>query len=185
MAGYLEYIEGEDLPKHTRLDIIFSNGNHLAFVCQRKLGKVGFADNVEKYIADHDIGPDALSEHWSMDNFTSLIKGRNTDIKKVLMDQKHISGIGNVYADEILYQSGLRPARKAKELDNDEISRLHRAMLHVLKTAIDRHADPEKMPDSWILPRRKEGADCTRCSGKVKKVKVGGRSSYLCPDCQN
>jgi formamidopyrimidine-DNA glycosylase len=185
MTGYLDYAgDNNEPPKHTRMVIFFEGGNRLAFVSQRMLGKIGWTEDPGKYAEEQGLGPDALSEHWNMDNFEQLFEGSKTDVKKVLMDQKHISGIGNVYTDEILFHAGLRPDRKASELEREEISALHRSMLHVLKTATEREANPEKVPGSWLLPRRESGADCPGCKGKVKKTKIGGRGCYYCPDCQ-
>ena len=184
MTGFFDYSEDDSPPRHTRMELQFEDDMHLAFVCRRLLGKVGWTKNPRDYIRKHDLGPDALSDHWNLNNFGKLFEGSNATVKSALMKQQSISGIGNVYSDEMLYQARIAPGKKASELDKDEIRALHKSMLHVLKTAIDRQADPEQVPESWLLPRRKEGESCPSCEGNIEKTKISGRSSYFCPGCQ-
>ena len=93
------------------------------------------------------------------------------------MNQKKIAGIGNIYSDEILFQSKLHPEISAKNLEEKEIGVLYKTMNRVLKQAIDDQADPEKFPRSWLIPYRKEGVSCPRCEGKIVRIKVSGRST--------
>jgi len=76
------------------------------------------------------------------------------------------------------------PDRAAAELTGDELDALHRALRHVLETAIDRQADPGRLPSSWLLPRREEGARCPRCGGALAHDHVAGRTAWYCPRCQ-
>jgi len=101
-----------------------------------------------------------------------------------LMDQSIMAGVGNVYADEICFQTGVRPDTRLPALDEDLRRKLHRTMRRVLRTAIDRKADPEELPRTWLLPRRREGAACPRCGGEIVKTTVAGRPTYVCPACQ-
>jgi formamidopyrimidine-DNA glycosylase len=100
------------------------------------------------------------------------------------MNQSALCGIGNVYADEILFQACIHPRQKASELTEKQQGELYKQMDKVLKTAIKNQADISQMPDNFLLPKRKEGEKCPRGKGKVEKIKISGRSGYYCPDCQ-
>jgi len=100
------------------------------------------------------------------------------------MDQTALAGIGNIYSDEILFQSGIRPAIKISDLSNARMRALHRAMGHVLRIAIARQADADHLPESWLLPHRYKGAKCPRCGSVLQQKRSSGRTTYFCPRCQ-
>ncbi len=181
MTGYLKYWRGQgQSPDHSRA--LFELGNsHLAFVLQRKLGKLGLTESIDKFVSDNDLGPDALSIDKS--SFKNILNRSNAYVKSTLMNQKHLAGIGNIYSDEILFQARIHPKTKSSDLDDGKIDKVFDKMKSVLKTAIEDKANPDEMPDSFLLPNRKKGAHCP-CGGDVKSVKVSGRTSYFCPKCQ-
>lgn len=184
MTGELAYFdESEAPPDYTRLLLKFDNHHRLAYISRRKLGRIALADDPDEFAADRGLGPDALSVDAR--RFRELAQGRTSTLKAWLMDQSLMAGIGNVYADEILFHAGILPRRKLDDLDKKDLDRLHRTMRRVLKTAVEKQADPEKMPKSWLLPRRRKGADCPRCKGRVEKSTVSSRSTYYCPACQH
>jgi formamidopyrimidine-DNA glycosylase len=146
------------------------------------LGKVGLTDSIRDYISDAGLGPDALQINY--ETFSNLLsKGRGT-VNSALMNQKLISGLGNIYTDEILYQSGVHPETKKQELTDSIIKKLYRTMDYVLQRAIENNADPEKLPSGFIIPRRHKEGTCPNCGSKLKTIKIGGRSTYFCPRCQ-
>ena len=104
------------------------------------------------------------------------------------MNQGLIAGIGNIYADEILFQARLHPNARAAGLDAGAVERLHRSMRDVLETAIACGAGveqfPERLPPGYLLRRRQAGAPCPRCGTATATIKIGGRTTYLCPVCQ-
>jgi formamidopyrimidine-DNA glycosylase len=100
------------------------------------------------------------------------------------MDQHSIAGIGNVYADEILFHARLRPQRDIPALGPRELKRLFQSLRKVLKKAIEARADPARMPRSFLLPRRQRGGRCPRCKARISTIAVGGRTAYYCPKCQ-
>ena len=182
MTGFLRYFSNNDQePDHTRILFSFDNGYHLAYVNQRLLGSVGLVESPDTYINGKKSGPDALD--ISRKEFGDIMSGRGT-VKTAFMNQKMMAGVGNIYADEILYQAKILPQRKKSSLDNGDIDRLFDAMRNVLLTAIERKADPNSFPDDYIIPHRSEGHDCPRCGGKVRKTKVSGRTTWYCPGCQ-
>jgi formamidopyrimidine-DNA glycosylase len=183
MTGYFKYFEKltED-PKHDRLRINFDNGFHLAFVNQRKFGAVGLVGDVEDYIKEKKLGPDALAIDWN--GFQHIFSGKKGHIKSYLMNQKHLAGLGNVYSDEILFQSRLHPQNDLKKLDERTLRKLFEALHSVIKTAIAAEADPEKFPDTYLLRQRRRDGNCPRGHGKVKTLRMSGRTAYYCPVCQ-
>lgn len=183
MTGYLKYFKDmEDEPPHDRFLVTFENGFHLAFDCQRMLGKVDLAESPEDLIESEGLGPDPLELDFT--SFRERLAGKSGAIKPALMDQKVLAGIGNVYSDEILFQTRIHPKKKTGQLDDDVLENLFNETHHVLQTAIEHDANPEDMPDSFLLTRRVEGEECPRNNGKIKKIKVGSRPTYYCPACQ-
>ena len=105
-------------------------------------------------------------------------------VKTTLMDQSKIAGIGNVYSDEILFQAKIYPRTQCDHLGEDQIEELYHTMKDVLQTAIDRQADPEQFPQDFITPHRHKGGHCPICGETLKRVRVGSRHAYYCPNRQ-
>lgn len=185
MTGYLDYFRDADqAPKHTRALFSFDNGYHLAFVLQRKLGRIALAKDKDSFQKEQGLGPDALEESFNLEAFKEAVKGTKSSLKPALMNQERIAGIGNIYSDEILFQARLSPMAKTYRLSEQELEKLFRAMKEVLQTAIDSQVDPQKIPGHYLLPHREKGGNCPVCGGKLKTGKVSGRTAYYCPKCQ-
>lgn len=183
MTGYIKYYrKPEEKPDHERFRCTFENQYHLAFSCQRKLGKISLTQNVAKFCSAHSLGPDAnkLNEI----TFRDIISGSKSMIKSTLMDQGKIAGIGNIYSDEILFRAGIHPKRSSSKLTKEEMSNLFQAIRDVLQTATEKNADPEQMPNHYLLPHRDGDGLCPNCGGNLKKIKASGRNCYICPKCQ-
>lgn len=181
MSGNLHYYKGEQ-PDHTALDLELKDGYHLAFVCVRKFGGFDIIDSVDRFIKKKELGPDALTV--SKKRFVELMESRSGHVKTALMDQSLLAGIGNIYSDEILYQEHLSPRTELEELDEKDLESIHSAMQRILKTSISNSSDFSKIPSRYLLGRRSPGEDCGICDGKIKTVKVGGRTAYYCPEHQ-
>lgn len=182
MSGRLNFSALEELPKHAIISFYFGDNTHFSFVCPRKFGKVWIADSIEDFQQAHALGPDALE--LSKSKFFEIMEKETGSIKSVLMDQHKIAGIGNVYTDEILFQSHVHPKTKVSNLSEKELNDIYINISKVLKKAIqiiDKEKDP---PDSWLKSHRSDGDSCPKCEGKVKKIQVGGRSTYFCTVCQ-
>jgi formamidopyrimidine-DNA glycosylase len=183
MTGYLKYFKDpDDGPTHVRLLLSFSNGYHLAYVSQRKLGRVGRTDDPEKFIQEKNLGPDALE--LDLDGFKEVLAGRRGMLKPTLMNQSVLAGLGNVYSDEILYHCGLHPKAKTDSLAAGVREKLFNEMRQTLREAIQDRADPQKFPESWITPRRHKGGECPKGHGPLERIKVAGRGAYYCCRCQ-
>jgi formamidopyrimidine-DNA glycosylase len=183
MTGELAYYKHEsEQPDYGRVTLRFDNSYYLSYISKRLLGKVSLVSDIEDYFHLNDIGPDALAA--DKDTVISRIRRSRGKIKSALMNQKKISGIGNIYSDEILFQAGIHPERDCGTLDQDDIDRIYAKIRKVLETAIDQQADPNRLPEDFLLPHRNEGESCPSCGGTVKQGKLSGRSYYFCPSCQ-
>jgi formamidopyrimidine-DNA glycosylase len=186
MTGELAYFQGQDdPPEYTTVLLQFESGGNLAYICKRMLGRVTWTDDVDAFIADEDLGPDALSDDLTRDKFTRRLDGRRGAIKPALMNQAIIAGVGNIYADEICFQAHVHPASKIPDLKTETLQRIHRQMRRILKLAADRGGRIESYPRTWLLSARHRGTDtCPRCDSKLKTTTVSGRTTHYCPGCQ-
>ncbi len=183
MTGWLKYFKDpKDEPSHARLLITFQNGYHLAFDCQRMLGKVDLIEDPEGFIEKRKLGPDLLDLDFP--SFRKLLGGRRGAIKSALMNQRIVAGVGNIYSDEILFQARIHPGTGVAGLDEEGLKKLFEETRRVLRTAIENQADPDKLPGSFLLPHRREGEKCPRGNGRIERIKAAGRTAYFCPACQ-
>jgi len=184
MTGHLKYFKNPDKePPHSRLLISFTNGYHLSYVSQRKLGKAVLLNDPVCFIKKNHLGPDALEIDLS--DFKNIFKNRTGAIKSALMNQSLIAGIGNVYSDEILFQTCIHPKTKVDRLDEGKLEYLFLKMKKVLHIAIDSCANSDLFPDFCLLPHRYNAGTCPHCNCGLKKIKISGRTAYYCPRCQS
>lgn len=183
MSGYLRKLaSGETPSRHTRVLFDLDDGA-LAYVVPRKLARIGLVSSRAELIAAKGLGLDALDKRLDFDTFHRLLTGRGT-LKCALMNQSLIAGVGNVYSDEILFHARLDPRRALATLDEREWHRLYQSMQQVLKEAISRGAEPQRLPQGWLLRHRRAGQRC-ECGGNTAHLSLCGRSAYFCPACQH
>ncbi len=183
MTGSLQYFrDPTDEPDHTAVLIRFANGYHLSYIDIRKFGLIALTPGVEAFTREKDLGPDALA--LTEDAFRTALKGRRGSVKSTLMNQSVISGIGNIYSDEILFQAGIHPETGIDALDDTEIHRLFITLKNVLQTAIEAGAEIDKLPDTYLIPHRQKGGACPKCGQPLHTLTVGGRTAYFCPNQQ-
>jgi formamidopyrimidine-DNA glycosylase len=181
LTGRLIYLEsGAEEPRHTRLLISFDNGCRLAFDDPRIFGEVGLTKSPQAFLEERKIGPDALL--LGRESFIAIMSGRKGLIKPALLNQSLLAGLGNLYADEALFQAGICP--KTRGLKNVQVIALFSSIQNVLKTALSTDTDLEKLPDSYLLPHRHPGGKCPRDGALLRHEKIGGRTSYFCPEHQ-
>src|SRR5207248_8794154 len=167
MTGFRRYFKGEEkAPPQTRVLFVFEKDHRLAFDDQRKFGEIGLIKDVDEFLKQRSLGPDALDVDFS--GFKELLAGHRGAVKFVLMNQKLIAGIGNIYADEILFHAHIHPATEIGRLGEKNVGKLFRATRYILKKAIEAKADADLMPKSWLLPRRGKGGKCPRCGRELK-----------------
>ncbi|HWP93440.1 MAG TPA: DNA-formamidopyrimidine glycosylase [Thermodesulfobacteriota bacterium] len=182
MTGYLKYSRNENNLPYSRVIIRFTNGSKLIYIDQRQFGQVGLVKDVEKYIKSKKLGPDALE--LDMPTFKNILMKAKGSLKSAFMNQKLIAGVGNIYADEILFQSGIHPLKKAGQLDREDMKILYQKTKKVLHTAIKHWADYEQFPESYLIKGRSKKGLCPRCGSSLEQIKVTGRTTYYCPKCQ-
>ncbi len=189
MNGSLKHFApGEEEPPYDRLRFDFADGSHLAYVNPRRIGHVGLASEPEAFIEEERLGPDALDPAFDLAAFERALKGRKREVKSLLMDQEVVSGIGNIYSDEILFAAKIHPKTGNDRLDARGRRQLFESIKDVLQTAIRSGAGAEslseRLPPSFLIPHRKKGGRCPRCGGEIETLKFSGRTGYFCPSCQ-
>jgi formamidopyrimidine-DNA glycosylase len=128
------------------------------------------------------LGPDALDVNLSA--VKKMLAKHRGAVKSLLMNQRLIAGIVNIYADEVLFRSRIHPAAQTAHLGEKRLKRLFHAMRHVLEKAIESQVDVDRMPTSWLLPHRGKGVKCPRCGRELQSSKIGGRTAWFCSHCQ-
>jgi formamidopyrimidine-DNA glycosylase len=179
---------GVELAKHTHLIATLGSGRELRFVDPRRFGKLAVR-------AGHGFAaPGAEPIAADRGEFVALFKGRKTPIKSALLNQRLLSGIGNIYADESLFRAGVRPRRRAAGLTRAELMRLYDGIQEVLAEAIaaggssiNDYVDASGESGFFQLQHRvyqRTGEACLVCGAGIRRVVVAGRSSHYCPTCQ-
>ena len=183
MTGSLDYFKDDkQASRHARVIFVFANHHRLAFDDQRQFGQIGLLKDVDEFLKKRSLGPDALD--LDLGEFKKILGKRRGAVKSILLNQQLIAGIGNIYADEILFRTRMHPATEISRLDDKALAKLFRATRYILDKAIAAKADVEQMPKSWLLPHRGKGGKCPRCGEKLRSAKIGGRTAWFCARCQ-
>ncbi len=168
------------------------DGSELCYVDMRKLGTMWLVDDESEVVGK--LGPEPLGEGFGPEELRELLAKRPAPVKVVLMDQRAVAGIGNIYADEALFEAGIRPRKAALNVSRKAAERLHGAIRRVLAEALgDRGSSFRDYVDAAgeqgthqlrVKVFRRTGEPCYVCGTAIKRVKVGGRSTHYCPRCQ-
>jgi formamidopyrimidine-DNA glycosylase len=200
MSGqFLRGTRRQSLPAHTHVVIEFQQGGDLRFVDPRTFGEmfVASADELGKVKELDHIAIDPLEDTFTWQEFSAELARRAAKLKSLLMDQKFVSGLGNIYSDEVLFAAGLRHDRMSDSLSSQEVRRLYRAIREVVQDAIRYRGttlDDEAYVDLFGKPGEfqaelkvygRRGLACRRCRTPIDVVKISGRNSYFCPQCQS
>jgi len=178
MTGDFKYYEDEsEQPRHERFVFIFGNGFRLGFDCPRKFARILYLENLKAYIEKVGLGEDALV--ISEEAFLEKMKNRKSSIKGFLLNQKLLAGVGNLYADEILYQTKIHPASKVNALKPRHKKAIFKAMKDILTTAVNRTAYYKDYPDNWFFQWRVEGQKAPKGKSIVSIEKIAGRTTYF------
>ncbi len=176
---------------HTVFDL--DDGTQLRFLDVRKFGRVYLVADENEVVGA--LGPEPLADDFTLSQFSALVRKRKGALKPLLLNQRFMAGIGNIYADEALFVAGLHPRHKADTLTDEEIERLYRAIRQVLRQALAdegttfdgayRKADGrEGRHQENLKVFRRKGQPCPRCGHPIERIVVGGRGTYLCTRCQ-
>ena len=194
MSGRMQLAQPNDeLLKHTHAVLKLRSGRELRFVDPRRFGRLAVA-RLDKKAPTGFAAPGDEPLDSQADRFAELFRKRKTPIKSALLNQKLLSGVGNIYADESLFRAGIRPRRRASSLTREQLSKLHVALKEVLNEAIalggssvSDYVDAEGREGFFQLQHRvygREGEPCLVCETPIKRVIIAGRSSHYCPECQ-
>ena len=161
----------------------------LRFIDGRKFAKIWLVDDPNDMLPP--LGPDPLGEEFTARVLSESLKDRNAPIKALLLEQSIVAGIGNLYADESLFLSGIHPSRPAAKLSAEEVRKLTDAIKSALATALDAYdksrvelwPDPPMGLQTWSIPR-KEKSQCPRCGGPIAGIRVRSRGTFFCSHCQ-
>ena len=183
MTGSLEYLKDDEVaPKTARVIFRFEDNCRLAFDDQRKFGEIELIEDVDEFRQTRRLGPDALE--ISLSQFKAIVGKHRGAVKAILLNQQLIAGIGNLYADEILFRARMHPATEAARLSDKDLKRLFRATRYVLGKAIALRTDFNRLPRSWLLTHREKLGRCPRCGRALASTTIGGRTSWFCTHCQ-
>lgn len=176
----------DPVEKHTHAIAHLRSGRELRFVDPRRFGRLSVAHGFQA------AGSEPLEVE--LERFVELFRGRKTPIKSALLNQKLLSGVGNIYADEALFRAGIRPRRRAASLTKEDLGRLYFAVQEVLKDAIalggssiSDYVDSDGEEGFFQLEHRvygRESEPCLVCKAPIKRIVLAGRSSHYCPHCQ-
>ena len=199
MTGYFTFNNTLTNPcKHTRIRLFDNHNNELRYIDVRSFGQmwwVGKGLSPNKIIKGlGTLGPEPFSQNFNVNYLTKVISNKSRSIKSILLDQTIIAGIGNIYADESLYSAGISPFREARTIKKNEIKRLIRAIVDVLKksigaggTTFSDFRDLEGENGNFGLQTnvyRRTGKECRKCKNLIERKKISGRSTHWCRKCQ-
>lgn len=188
---------GTTLPaKTTHVIFSFSDDSKLFYNDVRKFGwiKIVATNQVSKIQIMTEFGPEPLTSEFTENKFKEIILRKKMPIKLVLMDQKQIAGVGNIYANEALFLAGIHPQKRANTLKDEEVEKLYKSLLLVLKEGIKYGGSSEnayvdalgglgKMQEHFRV-YAKNGGKCPKCKGIIKRIALAGRGTFFCPACQ-
>lgn len=181
--------------KHTRAIINFHDKSRLFFNDMRLFGWMRIISKQALSLQIGKLGVEPLSKNFSEEYLKKIFSKSSRPIKLILMDQEKISGIGNIYSNEALFAAGINPQKRAKDLKNKEIKKLRYWILKVLKLGIKHGGASEDTYrhlngslgnyQKHFLVYQKQGQRCQKChKAIIKKIQIGGRGTFFCPNCQ-
>ena len=199
MSGRFHLLGTDDEdPKFSHAIFYFSDGERLVFQDQRHFGLMKIVKTKELHETKElsKLAPEPFSDEFSVEYLAGVLKRSNRVIKEFLLDQTKICGVGNIYASETLFLSGITPRKRAKNIRGKSIEKLHQNIRVILNEAID--LTKTIVPDPVIIGEGvygagslmrwrvydREGKECPECSSPIKRIRQGARSTYYCATCQ-
>jgi len=191
-------VDQEKDKKHDRIVFFLNNDKKLIYNDIRKFGFIKFFKNHNVFNNAHlsKLGPEPLEKNFNYIYFKKYIIGRNRSIKDILMDQKFLSGLGNIYTNEILFLSKIKPTRKVNKLKIFEIKKLIKFTKRVLNSSIKFGGSSIKDFSSSngkkgsfqqhfnVYGKKKESCSNVNCKSKIEKIVISNRATFYCPKCQ-
>jgi len=194
MSGRLRVLP-QEAPRdpHERVALTLDGGERLSFVDPRKFGRFLRVSDPSRALSH--LGPEPLDPAFTPDRLQEALAARRRALKPLLLDQRFLAGLGNIYADEALFRAGLHPLRRSDGVRAEEARRLHAAIVRILEQAIRREGSsidvfyrtPEGRPGGYQTRLRvygRAGASCRACGHAIRRIVVGQRGTHFCPICQ-
>ena len=183
---------GDPDDPYLRAVLSLDDGTELRYADLRKLGRLRLVEDLRE--VTEKLGPDALSHRLTAGYLLRALERRRAPVKAVLMDQKALAGLGNIYADEALFAACVNPLRRADTLSEEEVERLWRGIRDVLRDALGNRGSSFRdyvdvrgqagRHQFEVRVFRRTGQPCYVCGAEIRRAKVGGRSVHFCPRCQ-
>ncbi|MDP9024919.1 MAG: bifunctional DNA-formamidopyrimidine glycosylase/DNA-(apurinic or apyrimidinic site) lyase [Candidatus Eremiobacteraeota bacterium] len=177
---------------YTHVALDFSDGSRLCFSEMRQFGRMRLVAAGEPW--DAALGVEPLEADFTPEAFIGMLSGRRAPVKVFLLDQRHVVGVGNIYACEALWEARIRPDRLAGALSKPAIRRLHHALVDVLEraigmrgTTVDDYVDAAGLPGGFqnkLSVYGRDGKPCLRCGAKIVRTVLGQRGTWWCRKCQ-
>jgi formamidopyrimidine-DNA glycosylase len=181
MSGSVHLVEDDESTPHQRLRLELDRSS-IILDDPRRFGRFQYVDGISPFVKERGLGPDALS--ISEGEFVSRAGGRKEAIKSVLLDQSILAGVGNLYADEVLFQERVVPSNSTASLSDDDLAGICRRVGEVLSASIAAESDFSSLPTGYLLKDRRKDGRCPRCGQGLWTTVVGGRTTIFCPSCQ-
>jgi len=199
MTGQLLWVNPQEpLQKHTRMRFFFAENRELRFVDQRTFGQIWWVppdQEISNIITGlNNLGPEPFAPEFSVEYLQTQFKKRQRPIKSALLDQKLVAGVGNIYADEALFLSGIAPTTPCTTLTCEQLERLQHQIIQVLEKSIQKGGTTIRNflnvqgvngnygGSAWVYNRT--GEPCRVCGTPIERLKLAGRSAHFCPQCQ-
>lgn len=192
-----EITEGKIKAKHNHIIFTFMDDTQLVFNNVRRFGKIFLVSNIDEVESINKLGIEPLEDYFTKEVFIQVLnKKKKGKIKPFLMNQKFITGLGNIYANEVLYRSNIHPLRLISSLNKKEVRNLYQQIKLVLSEAVelrgstvadeaylDTDGEKGKFAKKLQVYARK-GEPCIKCGSSIEVIRINGRSSFICPHCQ-
>ncbi|MGF7014339.1 DNA-formamidopyrimidine glycosylase [Ornithinibacillus bavariensis] len=193
---YSVHYKDEPIKKHTHVIFSFTTEEELRYNDVRKFGTMHLVNKGEELIQEplKKLGPDPFDEDFTLDYFYKKLKNTNRSIKAVLLDQTVVAGLGNIYVDETLFKAGVHPLKQANKLKKKEVQEIQKQAIATLEEAVRQGGTTIRsyvngqgemgMFQQELYVYGQENKACKNCGAPITKMKVGGRGTHVCLQCQ-
>lgn len=201
MEGKYNFYPSEERPadkgKHVHVRFFMTDNSQLDYQDVRKFGRMTLIErnDVQKYFNNKKLGPEPTKDQFALEAFANSLKKTHRRIKAVLLDQKAVVGLGNIYVDEVLFRAKIHPETYSDRLTFEQISQLREQIIQVMEEAIAKGGSTirtykNSLGESGQYQKElqiygKKGELCRECGTPIEKIKVAGRGTHYCPHCQS
>lgn len=187
---------GSELPAKTTHVIFTIDGGKLFYNDLRQFGWIKVVNSKQLSVISDQLGIEPLTPEFTLEKLSQILQSSRRPVKLILMDQGKIAGVGNIYANDALFEAGIIPTRSANALNQSMVKKLHQAIEKVLEQGL-KYGGSSARDEAYIKPTgepgsyqehfrvyQREGEKCPKCGGVIKRSQLGGRGTFYCPKCQ-